>query len=182
MRTVRNDNNSQEDAMNKQINTADIKPAVRSMTPPAPTPTRTSRSMSRRACRAPRIAWVKERGGVEEYEGRDIKPEDNGNVSARTSPRDFPNTPSRCAASAMRRSRSTNSPRRHHHQGDDLRRRAREPRPQAACWSARKPRSPTARASARRSPPSSRRNSCATRSRAAAPSSPPTSTTPNSSR
>ena len=28
MRTVRNDNNSQEDAMNKQINTADIKPAV----------------------------------------------------------------------------------------------------------------------------------------------------------
>src|SRR6201989_575786 len=29
-----------------------------------------------------RIAWVKERGGVEEYEGRDIKPEDNGNVGA----------------------------------------------------------------------------------------------------
>src|SRR5271165_1592020 len=24
-----------------------------------------------------RLAWVKERGGVEEYEGRDIKPEDN---------------------------------------------------------------------------------------------------------
>src|SRR3979490_635026 len=27
-----------------------------------------------------RIAWVRERGGVEEYQGRDIKPEDNGNV------------------------------------------------------------------------------------------------------
>src|SRR5881394_4318169 len=30
----------------------------------------------------PRIEWVKERGGVEEYQGRDIKPEDNGNVGA----------------------------------------------------------------------------------------------------
>src|SRR6516164_9680503 len=29
-----------------------------------------------------RLAWVKERGGVEEYEGRAIKAEDNGNVSA----------------------------------------------------------------------------------------------------
>src|SRR5207248_7404630 len=29
-----------------------------------------------------RIAWVKERGGVEEYEGRAVKPVDNGNVSA----------------------------------------------------------------------------------------------------
>src|SRR6201989_3297669 len=29
-----------------------------------------------------RIEWVKERGGVEEYEGREIKPEDNGNVGA----------------------------------------------------------------------------------------------------
>src|SRR6266702_2715134 len=29
-----------------------------------------------------RIAWVKERGGVEEYQGREIKPEDNGNVGA----------------------------------------------------------------------------------------------------
>jgi len=25
-----------------------------------------------------RTAWVKERGGIEEYEGRDVKPEDNG--------------------------------------------------------------------------------------------------------
>ena len=30
-----------------------------------------------------RIAWVKERGGVEEYDGRDVKPEDNGNVGAK---------------------------------------------------------------------------------------------------
>src|SRR4051795_11712179 len=29
-----------------------------------------------------RLAWVKERGGVEEYDGREIKPEDNGNVGA----------------------------------------------------------------------------------------------------
>src|SRR5246500_2448085 len=37
-----------------------------------------------------RLAWVKERGGVEEYEGRDIKPEDNGNVSGKHLARDFP--------------------------------------------------------------------------------------------
>jgi phosphomethylpyrimidine synthase len=30
-----------------------------------------------------RLAWVKERGGVEEYDGRVIKPEDNGNVGAK---------------------------------------------------------------------------------------------------
>src|ERR1700694_843321 len=29
-----------------------------------------------------RIEWVRERGGVEQYQGRDIKPEDNGNVGA----------------------------------------------------------------------------------------------------
>jgi phosphomethylpyrimidine synthase len=29
-----------------------------------------------------RLAWVKERGGVEDYEGREIRPEDNGNVGA----------------------------------------------------------------------------------------------------
>src|SRR6202049_284644 len=28
-----------------------------------------------------RIEWVKERGGVEEYQGRAVKPVDNGNVS-----------------------------------------------------------------------------------------------------
>ena len=38
-----------------------------------------------------REAWIKERGGVEAYEGREIKPEDNGNVSGKALARDFPN-------------------------------------------------------------------------------------------
>src|SRR5438477_7668753 len=37
-----------------------------------------------------RTEWVKERGGVEEYEGRDVKPEDNGNVSGKHAARTFP--------------------------------------------------------------------------------------------
>src|SRR6267142_3426882 len=41
----------------------------------------------------PRIEWVKERGGVEEYEGRPIQPVDNGNVSGKHLARNFPNTP-----------------------------------------------------------------------------------------
>ncbi|MGA3310838.1 MAG: hypothetical protein ABSD08_19835, partial [Xanthobacteraceae bacterium] len=40
-----------------------------------------------------RLAWVKERGGVEEYDGRPIKPVDNGNVSGKHLARNFPNTP-----------------------------------------------------------------------------------------
>ncbi len=40
-----------------------------------------------------RLAWVKERGGVEEYEGRPIQPVDNGNVSGKHLARNFPNTP-----------------------------------------------------------------------------------------
>ncbi|MGH6740478.1 MAG: phosphomethylpyrimidine synthase ThiC, partial [Bradyrhizobium sp.] len=40
-----------------------------------------------------RIEWVKERGGVEEYEGRPIKPVDNGNVTGKHLARNFPNTP-----------------------------------------------------------------------------------------
>src|ERR1700680_3485827 len=40
-----------------------------------------------------RIEWVKERGGVEEYQGRPIKTVDNGNVSGKHLARDFPNTP-----------------------------------------------------------------------------------------
>ena len=41
----------------------------------------------------PRIreAWVRERGGVEQYTGRDIKPEDNGNATGKHLARDFPN-------------------------------------------------------------------------------------------
>ncbi len=37
-----------------------------------------------------RTAWVLERGGVEEYEGREVKPEDNGNVSPEKLAREFP--------------------------------------------------------------------------------------------
>ncbi len=40
-----------------------------------------------------RAAWVTERGGVETYTGRDIKPEDNGNVRGKALARDFPNKP-----------------------------------------------------------------------------------------
>ncbi|MGB6349510.1 MAG: phosphomethylpyrimidine synthase, partial [Pseudolabrys sp.] len=40
-----------------------------------------------------RIAWVKERGGVEEYEGRPIQPVDNGNVTGKHLARNFTNTP-----------------------------------------------------------------------------------------
>ncbi len=38
-----------------------------------------------------REAWVKERGGVRQYDGRAIKPEDNGNVAGTQLARDFPN-------------------------------------------------------------------------------------------
>src|SRR5579872_5271688 len=41
----------------------------------------------------PRAAWVRERGGVEEYEGRAIQPVDNGNVTGKHLARSFPNTP-----------------------------------------------------------------------------------------
>jgi phosphomethylpyrimidine synthase len=40
-----------------------------------------------------RIAWVKERGGVEEYDGRPIQPVDNGNATGKYLARNFPNTP-----------------------------------------------------------------------------------------
>jgi phosphomethylpyrimidine synthase len=40
-----------------------------------------------------RTAWVRERGGVEEYVGREIKPVDNGNVAGKHLARSFPNTP-----------------------------------------------------------------------------------------
>jgi phosphomethylpyrimidine synthase len=40
-----------------------------------------------------RTEWVKARGGVEDYDGRAIKPVDNGNVSGKHLARTFPNTP-----------------------------------------------------------------------------------------
>src|ERR671934_1618738 len=39
-----------------------------------------------------RTAWVKERGGVEEYDGRAIQPVDNGNVTGKHLARAFPQT------------------------------------------------------------------------------------------
>src|SRR5580698_8337528 len=47
-----------------------------------------------------RVEWVKERGGVEEYDGRPIKPVDNGNVSGKHLARNFPNTPKPLRASS----------------------------------------------------------------------------------
>lgn len=38
----------------------------------------------------PRTAWVKERGGVEEYDGREVKPEDNGGATGKYLAREFP--------------------------------------------------------------------------------------------
>ncbi len=56
-----------------------------------------------------RIDWVKERGGVEEYEGRPIQPVDNGNVSAASTSRARSRRrTSRCARSTASRSRSSN--------------------------------------------------------------------------
>jgi phosphomethylpyrimidine synthase len=40
-----------------------------------------------------RIAWVKQRGGVEQYDGRPIQPVDNGNATGKYLARNFPNTP-----------------------------------------------------------------------------------------
>jgi phosphomethylpyrimidine synthase len=40
-----------------------------------------------------RANWIAARGGVEAYVGRDIRPEDNGNVSGKALARDFPNKP-----------------------------------------------------------------------------------------
>jgi phosphomethylpyrimidine synthase len=46
-----------------------------------------------------RVEWVRERGGIEEYEGRPLKPVDNGNVSGKHLARAFPNTPKPMRAS-----------------------------------------------------------------------------------
>jgi phosphomethylpyrimidine synthase len=47
-----------------------------------------------------RVAWVRERGGVEAYDGRPIKPVDNGNVTGKHLARNFPNTPKPMRASS----------------------------------------------------------------------------------
>ena len=40
-----------------------------------------------------REAWINTRGNVESYQGRDVLPEDNGNVSVTHAARDFPDKP-----------------------------------------------------------------------------------------
>jgi phosphomethylpyrimidine synthase len=57
-----------------------------------------------------RTAWVRERGGVEEYVGRDIKPVDNGNVSGKHLARSFPNTPKPLRATSPSPQASSPSP------------------------------------------------------------------------
>jgi phosphomethylpyrimidine synthase len=46
-----------------------------------------------RGLKRSRIEWVKERGGVEEYDGRPIQPVDNGNVTGKHLARNFAHTP-----------------------------------------------------------------------------------------
>ena len=142
-----------------------------------------------------RIEWVRERGGVEDYEGRPIRPVDNGNVSGKHLARAFPTTHKPLRASSppvLGRGWRRSAPggahparmgaRGRHHQGNDLHCRAREPRAQAAigmrAGRARRRRE----LRRRRCRSSSRRSSCARKWRAGARSFPPTSTTPNSSR
>jgi phosphomethylpyrimidine synthase len=59
-----------------------------------------------------RIEWVKERGGVEEYQGRDVKPVDNGNVTGKHLARSFANVPKpwRAANSSPAHSRERGNP------------------------------------------------------------------------
>ncbi len=60
-----------------------------------------------------RLEWVKERGGIEEYEGRDVKAVDNGNVSGKHLARNFPNVPKPWRAIDVRstvRSRESGNP------------------------------------------------------------------------
>jgi phosphomethylpyrimidine synthase len=54
-----------------------------------------------------RLAWVKERGGVEEYKGREVKTVDNGNVSGKHLARNFPKVPKPWRATSVH-SRSGN--------------------------------------------------------------------------
>ncbi len=54
-----------------------------------------------RGLKRTRVEWVKERGGVEEYEGRTIRALDNGNVSGKHLARSFPNTPKPMRAASL---------------------------------------------------------------------------------
>ena len=129
-----------------------------------------------------RRGWVLARGGVEEYDGRPIaadRQRQREGVGAAA-------VPQHAAAAARPRRPQDHAIRmgqgRRDHQGDDLRRRAREPRPQAgarARQGAAGRRRELRRVAARVHHAGIRAQA---KSRSAAPSSRPTSTTPNSSR
>src|SRR6187401_3559616 len=53
-----------------------------------------------RGLKRTRVDWVRERGGVEEYDGRPVQPVDNGNVSGKHLARNFPHTPKPLRASS----------------------------------------------------------------------------------
>ncbi|MGB7257839.1 MAG: phosphomethylpyrimidine synthase ThiC, partial [Pseudolabrys sp.] len=57
-----------------------------------------------------RLEWVKERGGVEQYDGRPIQPVDNGNVTGKHLARNFPNTPKPWRVASSVRSRESGNP------------------------------------------------------------------------
>ena len=158
-------------------------PPLRVYDPPAPIP-RPTRAIDLAAGLPPvREAWIAARGFAA-IAGRAIKPEDNGSVSTERLAPPLPGQAHACAP-ARRASSVTQFEFARagivteemiyvaHRENLGARGGARRRRGTA---------SPTARASARRSPNSSRRNSCAPKSRAAARSSPPTSTIPSSSR
>ena len=65
---------------------------VRVYDPSGPVPTWTPRSTWKRVYLRLRTAWVRERGGVEDYEGRTISPWTTAMLPARPRPR-LPNTP-----------------------------------------------------------------------------------------
>ena len=129
-----------------------------------------------------RTPWIEARGGVETYEGRAVKPEDNGNVGeahlarafkvTRQPLRGLPGKPV-TQLELARAGIVTNEMVYIAHRENIGRMRAPKRRKRGSA---------TARISAPRCRHSSRRSSCATRWRAAAPSSRPTSITPNPSR
>jgi phosphomethylpyrimidine synthase len=65
-----------------------------------------------RGLKRTRVEWVKERGGVEDYDGRAIKPIDNGNATGKHLARNFANTPKpmRAVESSSAHSRESGNP------------------------------------------------------------------------
>jgi phosphomethylpyrimidine synthase len=77
----------------REIALAAGEPAFRAYDPSGPYTDAGASIDVERGLPRPRAGWVRERGGVEDYAGRSIRPEDNGNVSGKHLARDFPNKP-----------------------------------------------------------------------------------------